>query len=292
MMKRFSIAFFLLLFPLGLLAYTSPGTPTGFVNDFGGMLSPAVAATLNTELTDFSAKTTSEITVVTIPTHGTDETIETYATALFDEWKIGKEKKDNGVLLLIARDDHEMRIEVGYGLEPVITDSESGRIIRNILKPAFQAEDYDAGVTAATHALELDAAKEYPVQPNLPTAQEDSSILPFIFHYAYFFFFAFIFLSSFLARSKSWWAGGVIGAIIALLVGVFVALGAGLIVAVILIPLGLLLDYLVSRNGGNGPGGRPPFFLGGGGFGGRSGGGGFGGFGGGMSGGGGASGKW
>ena len=291
-MKRFTVALISFLIPVALFAYTSPGQPTGFVNDFAHILKPNTVASLNAELIDFSQKSTNEISVVTITDLG-DETIETYATKLFEEWKIGKEKKDNGVLLLIAPNEREMRIEVGYGLEPVITDIESSHIINDVLKPAFQDGDYDGGIVAAVQRLELDAINEYPVSTEPLKSTENFSALGILSHFTYFIFFLIVALGSVLGRSKSWWMGGVIGAGIGVIVLIFSGVIAAILASVFLIPIGLIFDYIVSKaheNHKNG-GPRPPWFLGGGGFGG-SGGGGFGGFGGGMSGGGGASGKW
>ena len=134
---------------LPLLIALATLVPTGHVNDFAHLLRPETVDNLETILKDFETNTGAEIAVVTIDTHGPDETIETYAVKLFEQWKIGKEKEDNGLLLLVSRDDREMRIEVGYGLEPIITDIESGRIIREVLTPAFQEGQYDAGVEHA-----------------------------------------------------------------------------------------------------------------------------------------------
>src|SRR3989338_4574107 len=148
-MKRFVFVLLLLtpyfLLPTSASSYTSPGKPSGFINDFAGILKPETVSFLNQKLEQFSTDTGNEIVVVTI-LRLKDETIETYAEKLFQEWGIGKEKGDNGLLLLVSRDDREMRIEVGYGLEPIITDIESGHIIRDVLTPAFKAGDYDAGV--------------------------------------------------------------------------------------------------------------------------------------------------
>jgi len=274
------------LFPVFVFAYVSPGKPTGFVNDFAHILKPETVASLNTDLTKFRAESTNEISVVTIP-ELKDETIETYATHLFDEWKIGSEKNDNGVLLLIAPNEHEVRIEVGYGLEPVITDIESAHIIADVLTPAFKAGDYDSGVVAAVKRLELDAINEYPVSTEPVKAPSGLN------NFSGIYIFVFFVLVSALGRTKSWWLGGVLGVVGGLIVWFFFGLVMGLIATAVLGPLGLLIDFLASKahtNHQNG-GPRPPWFLGGGGFGGGSSGG-FGGFGGGMSGGGGASGRW
>jgi uncharacterized protein len=287
-MKKIGAACIVFLFPLALFAYTSPGKPTGFVNDFAGILKPETVTFLNSELSTFAAQTTSEISVATVPDIK-GETIETYAVKLYEEWGIGTKKKDNGVLLLIAPNEREVRIEVGYGLEPVITDSEAASIISDVILPAFKAGDYDSGVVSAVQRLETDAAKEFPVGEYTAPQTRDFSFLGKLI---YPIIVLIMILGSVLGRSKSWWMGGVIGGIIGMAALVFLGVAVGIIALVILIPLGLLFDFLVSRYGKNGRGPFPPFFMGGGGGRGFGGGGGFGGFSGGMSGGGGASGKW
>jgi uncharacterized protein len=107
------IAFFLVIIgllatPGVLFAYSSPGRPTGFVNDYADVLTGDQENALETKLEGFEASSTAEIAVVTIKTLG-DDTIEDYAQALFKEWGIGKKGKDNGALVLVAVDDHQMR---------------------------------------------------------------------------------------------------------------------------------------------------------------------------------------
>lgn len=281
-MKKALLSALLLACPLFALAYMSPGKPVGFVNDFAGMLSPQTVTELNATLTTFEQETGHEIAVATIPTHGTDETIETYANALFEEWGIGKEKADNGLLLLIARDDREMRIEVGYGLEGAVPDIEAGRIISDVLTPAFQQGQYDEGVLNAVDRLIEDIRNGAPTEPVNPPVVDGiirvGNLLPFILFFL-------IFLSSILSRSKSWWAGGIVGAVVGWI------FFSGLLWIVALAVLGFLFDYIVSKTYKNSKarGINPPWWIGGPP---RGGGGGFGGFGGGSSGGGGASGRW
>src|SRR3989344_7501561 len=136
-----------------LLVALATLNPVGHINDFVHLLKPETVANLEQTLKDFETRTGNEIAVVAIDTHGPDETIESFAVKLFEKWGIGKKGQDNGLLLLIARDNREMRIEVGYGLEPIITDIESSRIIREVLTPAFQAGDYDGGVIEAVNRI-------------------------------------------------------------------------------------------------------------------------------------------
>jgi uncharacterized protein len=89
---------------------------------------------------------------------------------LFNEWGIGKKDKDNGVLLLVAKDDHELRIEVGYGLEGTITDLEAGEIIDNIIVPRFKENDYDSGIYNGVVEI---ANKIYQEQGKVPVAYSD-----------------------------------------------------------------------------------------------------------------------
>ncbi|MDP3763268.1 MAG: TPM domain-containing protein [bacterium] len=272
MKKRFLIA--LLLLPTLTLAYTSPGKSSGFVNDFAEILKPETVSSLNRKLEQFSKDTGNEIVVVTI-LKLEDETIETYAEKLFQEWGIGKEKKDNGLLLLVSIEDRAVRIEVGYGLEPLVTDIGSGRIIREILTPAFQAEDFDGGIMRALDTIiKLIGGEEMP--------NNSDSISKDWFEFFPYVIFFLIYLGAILGRSKSWWAGGIVG-------GIFGIVFFSSVVSIgIYILIGLIFDFIVSRvySHARKQGGVPPWWIGGGG-GNHSGG-----FGGGMSGGGGASGRW
>lgn len=270
-------------------AYVNPGAPKGFVNDFAGMLAPQERTLLDAKLSSFALETKHEISVVTIPSLGGD-TVENFAEKLFGNWGIGKAGADNGVLLLIARDDRKMRIEVGYGLEPVLTDALSSQIIRNILTPAFKTGDFYGGIDAATSEMIKAAQGEVVSVPNSGGNRNEEGSWG---DWLWIILFAPIWLGSILGRSKSWWLGGVLGGVAGLVVGVVYGfLYAGIIAVIFFIPLGLLFDYFVSnaytRSVASGL--RPPWWIGGGR--GGHGGGGFGGFGGGSSGGGGASGGW
>lgn len=290
-MKRYLVAS-LLFVPLLVGAYVSPGKPTGFVNDFASLLSQQAVIELNNELTNFEKETDAEISVVTINNLG-DETIETYAEKLFQEWGIGKAKQDNGILLLISKEDREMRIEVGYGLEPIITDIESSHIINEILVPNFRNGDFDSGVKGALGQIEKDIRNG---GPEFSTPVEQNRNIPWQ-NTVIIFLVGITWMAAILGRSKSWWGGGIVGGIIGIIIGFIKGfILFGVISLIVLIPLGLLFDFLVSRSYSKHKslGTTPPWWMGGGphGGGGGFGGGGFGGFGGGMSGGGGSSGRW
>jgi len=285
-MKRFvPILLAALLLPVFAHAYFTPGEPQGFVNDYAQIFSTEEKIQLEAKLSQFQKQTGNEIAVVSINSLVGD-TIENFAVKLFEDWRIGKKGEDNGLLLLIAKEDREMRIEVGYGLEPYITDLEASHLIQNVLVPAFRDEQYYAGVNEATDLIikKLDGDTSAAFSASAEEVPDFSG-------YVVFGLFGLLFLTRLFAQTRSWWLGGVIGAAAATVVtSLFGFANAGLISFLVLVPLGFFIDFIFSRIGpGGGPGGLPGM----GSWGGRGGsGGGFGGFGGGSSGGGGASGRW
>lgn len=282
----------LMLFPLFSLAYTSPGKPTGLVNDFAGIISPETKLNIENKISSYESSTGNQIVIVTIRSLG-DETIDSYAVKLFEDWGIGQKGKDNGVLLLVSLDDRKMRIEVGYGLEPFLTDAQATTIKTKILTPAFQKGDYSLGIDKATDAMISVLGGNTEVLNNQNNSSNGESRMG---TWIYIGIFIFLWLVSILGRSKSWWLGGVLGAIAGIIITIFfVTIVTGVFLTIILTLFGLLFDFVVSKTyvSSISRGGRPPWWIGGGfGGGGFGGHGGFGGFGGGMSGGGGSSGGW
>jgi uncharacterized protein len=273
-------------------AYVSPGAPSGFVNDFAQVLSEETESTLNETLQAFAASTTNEIVVVTVPTIG-DEYIEQYAVKLFEEWGIGSQEEDNGVLLLLAITDRQMRIEVGYGLEGAVPDSVAQRVISNEMVPLLAQGDYDTAVAQGVGAV-IEATKgEYQASATVPDV---SGLLDIAFPLFIFGSFVLQWVGAMLARTKSWWLGGILGTVLG--VGISSVMGwwafYGILLTGGLTLFGLFFDYVVSSTYRHSQkyGVTPPWWAGGSGDSGGSSGGGFGGFGGGRSGGGGASGRW
>ncbi len=262
--------------------------PSGYINDFAQVMSEGARQNLEAELQDFAASTTNEIAVVTVNSMEGDY-IEHYAEQLFQLWGIGDESNDNGVLLLLAIEERDLRIEVGYGLEGALPDSVAASIIAD-MTPLLQNGDYDGAITLGTRAIMAATQGEYSASQTASDFDAGAA-LTFIF----FGFTVLAWLVAVLARTRSVWAGGVVGAAVG--AGVSSIFGwwlfAGLLATFGFVALGLLFDWAVSsayteaKKGGH----TPPWWTGGaGGFGGGSGG--FGGFGGGSSGGGGASGGW
>src|SRR6478736_5309467 len=130
------------------------------VHDEAHVLSQDTIDALEKELQLYEDSTSNQIAVLVV-TSLDGESIETYSLRVAELWKLGQKNKDNGVLLLVAIDDHEMRIEVGQGLEGVLTDAQSSRIIRNEIAPEFRRGDYDAGVKAGINGIIKAIAGEY-----------------------------------------------------------------------------------------------------------------------------------
>jgi len=126
--------------------------PYAKVTDLSGTLTAPDQEGLRDEITTLKEQKGAQIAVLMVPTT-TPETIEQFGIRLFDAWKLGRKGVDDGVLIIVAKDDRKMRIEVGYGLEPVLTDLVAGRIIDELMRPKFRANDYRGGLSAAVQQV-------------------------------------------------------------------------------------------------------------------------------------------
>lgn len=135
-----------------------PPRPEGPVYDGAEILSPETETRLDAQLRAYNAQTGRAIIVATVPSLG-GASIEPYATGLFSTWGIGGEKRDQGLLLLIARDDRKLRIEVGYGLHGYFGGIMAGRVINDVITPRFKEGNFDAGVSDGVAAILTHLAK-------------------------------------------------------------------------------------------------------------------------------------
>jgi uncharacterized protein len=251
---------------------------TGRVTDQTATLSAEQKAALEQTLQTFEAKKGSQIAILIVPTVA-PETIEQFALRVAELWKLGRKKVDDGAIVVVAKNDRALRIEVGYGLEGALNDATSKRIISEIITPRFKQGDFYGGINAGVDQIIRVIDGEPLPEPKGKRAADAAGIeqyLPLIFILALV-------------------VGGVLRSVLgrlpgALVTGGAVAVGAWLFAGALSIALGAglmaLLFTLLGGMGGRGIGG-----LGGFGRGGSGGGGGFGGGGGGF-GGGGASGRW
>lgn len=244
------------------------------VTDLTGTLTGEQQAAIESRLKAFEQQKGTQIAVLIVPST-LPETIEQYSIRVVDQWKLGREEQDDGVLILLAKNDRALRIEVGYGLEGVIPDVIAKRIIEEKMTPEFRQGNFAAGINAGIDALIGHISGEPLPEPDKPRGDKGiDTYFPLLF------FIAIV-------------AGGILRAVLGNFIGGaatggllgFVAwmLGAGFIFALIV----AIIVFIMTLGGGRGFHGGG---LGSGGFGG-SGGGGFSGGGGGF-GGGGASGRW
>jgi uncharacterized protein len=256
---------------------------TGRVTDQTGTLTAQQTATLEQTLTAFEARKGSQLAVLMVRTTA-PETIEQYALRVAEQWKLGRKKVDDGAILVVAKTDRAVRIEVGYGLEGALTDLTSKRIIIETILPRFQQQDFYGGISAGVTRIVAVVDGELLPEPEAKATVGTADVR----HYTPILFVLALAVGGVLRAvlgkvPGAVVTGGVVAAIAWFLVGaVSIALMAGLAaLAVTLLGGGMLGRGLVGYYGG----GR------GGGWGGGGGGGGFGGGGGGF-GGGGASGRW
>lgn len=229
-----------------------PNQPAGMVNDYADMLSSSEEQRLETKLRTYRDTTTNAIVIATLESLQ-GYPIEEIALQIHNDWNIQYEERGNGVLVLISKQDQQMRIEVGYGLEGAIPDIMANRIINDIMTPSFLAGDFYGGLDQATNVLIDLAAGEFEGFPKRRSSNGEGGIpIDLII--------LFIILIFFLVSKGKGGKGGRRH-----------SLGS---------------NGIIFFGGGFGGGGGSSFGGGGGGFGGFGGGGGF------SSGGGGASGGW
>ncbi|MGC2811982.1 MAG: YgcG family protein [Bradyrhizobium sp.] len=260
---------------------------TGQVVDQTGTLSGADIAALTQKLKDFEARKGSQIAVLIVPTTA-PEAIEQYSIRVAEAWKIGRKKVDDGVFLLVAKDDHKLRIETGYGLEGALTDVAARRIIDEIITPKFRTGDFAGGISAGVDRI-ISAIDGEP----LPAPEPQQSFgggegrIDMLFNPLVIFGVLVVggLLRTLLGRLiGSAATGGVVGLMAWLAIG---SLAFSLLAAVLAFVFAMFVGSMASSNGRSGSWSAGGSFSGGG----SSGGGGFSG-GGGSFGGGGASGSW
>ena len=260
-LPRWLAVVFLIFAPSVVLTAESVSTlpaPTGYVSDFAGVLSPSTKYNLENLCTQVDRQAHAQIAVVTIKTLDNDQSIDEFAVALEEKWKVGPKGTDRGVLMLVVMNPRKYRIEVGYGLEGILNDAKVGDIGRSMV-PALSQNDYNTAIPLGVGQLARIIAGDAGVNLNLaqPVHQYHRQQAPVQLNL------------------------------------VEIVLGGGVILLILFFLVktgntGLIFFLLGNLMGGGFGGGRGRGGTGGG----DDGGGGFGGFGGGSSGGGGASGDY
>jgi len=286
------VSLLLFLLPFAAHALEVPRL-AGYVNDYAQMISPSAKARLEQDLAAFERSDSTQIVILTVPSLE-GEVMEEFSIKVAESWKIGQKGKDNGIVMVVSKQDKKIRVEVGRGLEGKLTDLMAGRIIDLVVKPRFKRGDFDGGFLAGVASM-IDATRgEFKAEERRRPQRRDNSsrIITFLIFGA---------VALLVLGSVSRPLGGVAGAVglpgIAHLAGLSLGPALLVILAVVGLGLGLFLPMLFSaggRSGGGGfwPGGGFSGWGGGSGGGDFGGGGGFSGGGGGDFGGGGASGDW
>ena len=164
---RFSFAFLtpFIFFLAPAFALQIPARPQGYVSDYAGVLSSEARARLEEKLRQFENETSNQIVVTIFPSLE-GEVLEDFSIRLAEAWKIGQKGKDNGVILLIFKNEKKVRIEVGYGLEGAVPDALAKLIIQNEMVPQFRQGNFDGGVEKAAEALMAATKGEYNGSPS------------------------------------------------------------------------------------------------------------------------------
>lgn len=242
------------------------------VTDLTQTLTPEQRNQLEVKLTSFEQQKGSQIAVLMVPTTQPED-IAQFSIRVVDAWKLGRAKQDDGVLILVAKNDHKMRIEVGYGLEGAIPDLTAKRIISEIMSPSFKQGDFYGGINnAADKLIGLINGEQLPA-PNVPKArgQNFESMLPVLL-------FGGLILGGLLrAMFGNFFGGTLTGGAIGVLAWL---LGGGLLAAILFGIVAFFITLMgasglgqIGGLGGGGfgsgrSGGSDPFSGGGGGFGG------------------------
>src|SRR3989338_6445077 len=195
-------------------ALSIPDKPEGYVNDYAGLLSDSAKTQLSQTLSQFEQETSNQV-VVAVFQSLEGGSLEDFSIRLAEKWKVGQKNRDNGVILLIFKEDRAVRIEVGYGLEGALPDAVAGQIVYNEIVPQFREGDFDAGVTNGVNAIIRATKGEYQALPKQDPWQKYN---PWIYFALVFYLILFIFrmifaqaLSSgrtYSGSSGGFWGGG------------------------------------------------------------------------------------
>ena len=250
--RVFGLAFLLAPTLISLALALNVPPLRGRVNDYAGLMPADRAQALEERLARFESETGHQIALLTVPSLEGDS-LEDFSIRVAESWKIGKKGFDNGAILLIARDDRRLRIEVGYGFEGVLPDAIANRIINEVITPRFRSGDYAGGIEAGVDSiLKITKGEALPERSRAATGRnaQGSSLMTV--------FMITVILALFIGMTSRGLLGGAFGgAASGLVTSLFGAGGVGLVLL-----LAVIVGAVVGAAGSGGFGG------GGGGFGG------------------------
>ncbi len=174
-MKKILFTFTVLFILLAQSMAGSIPKPQSWVSDFAGVLSASEKQNLNSQLQSLEQRSSNQIFIAIFPSVPEDEYFEDYTAKVFKDWGIGLKSENNGLLLAVFMKEHKVRIEVGYGLEDVITDAQAATVIRDYITPAFKKGQYYSGLNAALQVLIPAAEGKYKIPLKKKTSHKKSS---------------------------------------------------------------------------------------------------------------------
>ena len=251
---RASLLALLLCWASVALAIVAVPPLVGRVVDQTGTLSSGDVASLNQTIRNFEARKGSQIAILIVPT--TDgEAIEQFSLRVAETWKIGRKKIDDGALIVVAKNDRHLRIEVGYGLEGALTDVTSKRIIDEVITPKFKSGDFAGGVSAGVNRIirVIDGEKLPGVEPQHWQAPSLLSHIDPVFALFVLFGFGAIMRNVLGALLGATVTGGVVGVLAWFISG---SVGAALLATVMVFMMALVAEILAAANQGSAKGRR------------------------------------
>lgn len=183
-------------------AETLPPPPARYFNDYAGVVDGGTANRLNAELEQFERDSSDQILVAVFRRMESRSSVEDYTVRVAQSWKVGQKGRNNGAVLFVFLQEHQVYIQVGYGLEPVLPDALCFQIIEREIKPRFRANDFGGGLRAGVHAMMAATRGEYHGtgrtinQTNHRAGRSGSSLFPVLM------FFVFILAAGALSRRR------------------------------------------------------------------------------------------
>jgi len=208
---------------------------TGYCNDYVKVIGTEYSAKINALAAEVEETTGAELAVAAVrSTYPLDS--KSYAVQLFEKWGIGKKGKDNGLLILFVKKDKRVEVEVGYGLEGIITDGFAGSVLDKYVLPEFKNNDYGRGLYLAMLAFSDKIMKEYGSKPQTKLEQINLNLYSVFLAVSVIIF---VFFLAFLGRT---WTGSLIAGIFGAVIGFFLAGIAGIFI-------GFIIGLFISEGG-------------------------------------------
>jgi uncharacterized protein len=181
-MKLLNIIFSIFFIVATVIAQNDlPDKPSAWVMDYAGVLTSGERGTLNNMLAGLEQRSSNQIFIAIFNQLPENYYLEDFTVRLYDKWRPGLPDKDNGILIVVFIQDRKIRMEIGYGLEDVITDAQAGRLISDYIKPEFRKGNYFAGLRSVLNVLIPAVEGKYQL-PRAPQKKRDDGIpIPFIF---------------------------------------------------------------------------------------------------------------